>query len=86
MELICECKKPLTGVNPDDDQDAKCSRCGFEIMDVEEINEGARKLGKTRGEATKRKYGKKHYSEIGKKGMLKRWNKALVTNHLEEKV
>ncbi len=30
-------------------------------------------LGRKGGQATSKKYGKKHYSQIGKKGMLKRW-------------
>lgn len=39
-------------------------------MDIKEI---AKQLGKLGGEKTKEKYGSKHYSEAGKKGMAKRW-------------
>jgi hypothetical protein len=30
-------------------------------------------FGKLGGQATKRKYGKRHFSEAGKRGMAKRW-------------
>lgn len=38
-----------------------------------EINEAAQLLGKKGGNTTKKKYGSKHYSEAGKKGMDARW-------------
>jgi len=38
-------------------------------------SEAAQKLGKLGGEATAKKYGKKHFSEAGKKGMKARWEK-----------
>lgn len=33
--MICNCDKPLTGINPDDDIGGECSRCGGEILDEE---------------------------------------------------
>lgn len=38
-------------------------------------NKAAQSLGKLGGKATTKKYGKKHFSEAGKKGMAKRWAK-----------
>lgn len=35
---------------------------------MKDINEAAKKLGKRGGAETKKKYGKKHFSEAGKKG------------------
>jgi hypothetical protein len=40
-----------------------------------EKSEIAKQLGKLGGLATKKKYGKKHFSEAGKLGMKKRWKK-----------
>jgi hypothetical protein len=40
-----------------------------------DISELAKKLGSLGGNKTKKKYGKKHFSDIGKKGMKKRWGK-----------
>jgi len=37
-------------------------------------NQAAASLGKLGGEAVKRKYGINHFSELGKKGMAKRWS------------
>lgn len=34
-------------------------------------------IGRKGGRAKKRKYGKKVFSEMGKKGAAKRWNKAV---------
>lgn len=39
------------------------------------LSDLGKKGGKKGGAATKKRYGKKFYSEIGKKGMAKRWNK-----------
>lgn len=39
------------------------------------IREAATIIGKKGGKTTKKKYGKKYYSELGKKGMKSRWNK-----------
>ena len=38
-------------------------------------NKNAQALGKLGGKKTAKKYGKKHFSEAGKKGMAKRWAK-----------
>lgn len=38
-------------------------------------NETAKRLGELGGLATKKKYGKKHFSNAGKLGMKKRWSK-----------
>lgn len=37
------------------------------------MNKAAQKLGKLGGQATKKKYGKKHFSKAGKLGAKKRW-------------
>lgn len=39
------------------------------------LNEAAQALGKLGGNKIKRKYGKKHFAEMGRKGMAKRWKK-----------
>lgn len=39
----------------------------------------AKQLGKSGGKKTLKKYGRKHFSEAGKKGMAKRWGKKLPT-------
>ncbi len=46
-----------------------CSRCGKELQDIGKL------LGRRGGLTTKKKYGKAHYVEIGKKGMKSRWGK-----------
>lgn len=38
-------------------------------------SEAASALGKIGGSRTKKKYGKKHFAEIGRKGLMKRYNK-----------
>jgi hypothetical protein len=40
-----------------------------------DISRYAVQTGKQGGNVTKRKYGSKHFSEAGKKGMAKRWGK-----------
>lgn len=49
--------------------DHKCSK------GKKQLNEMAKQLGTLGGLATKSKYGVKHYSEAGKKGMKARWGK-----------
>lgn len=34
----CQCKTPLTGIDPDDDCGNNCSRCGSEILEIENTN------------------------------------------------
>lgn len=41
----------------------------------EQLKSMAKDLGRLGGFATSKKYGKKHFSEAGKKGMAKRWGK-----------
>ncbi len=47
---------------------------GFDkvIQAIEDDKNASRKRG---GDTTKKKYGSKHFSEAGKKGMAKRWKK-----------
>ncbi len=40
-----------------------------------EVNKSAVELGSLGGKSTSKKYGKKHFSEAGKKGMKVRWGK-----------
>lgn len=40
-----------------------------------QISEAAAAMGRKGGKAKLKKYGKKHYSEMGKKGMETRWGK-----------
>lgn len=46
-----------------------------EIVDGHCVAKAAQQLGSLGGKATVKKYGKKHFSEAGKKGMAKRWGK-----------
>ncbi len=45
----------------------------------------AKQLGKRGGAATKRKYGRKHFSEAGKKGMARRWGQLRQPKDLERR-
>jgi hypothetical protein len=51
-----------------------CPHCGKPV----DISRYAVQTGKQGGNVTKRKYGSKHFSEAGKKGMAKRWGKQPV--------
>ena len=43
-------------------------------------NKAAQELGKLGGTKTKERHGLKHFSDAGKKGMLKRWgNKKVIS-------
>lgn len=47
------------------------------------INSSAKQLGHLGGLMTAKKYGVKHFSEAGKKGMAKRWgNKLLIKKEI----
>lgn len=61
-----------------DSQQAACysTAAYFLYMEKEEIiKEHLAKLGKKGGAKTLKKHGKKHFSEIAKIGLAKRWNK-----------
>ena len=45
----------------------------------DEVVELFRQFGKQGGDATKKRYGRKHFSEAGKIGMAKRWGKKKKT-------
>lgn len=42
-------------------------------------------LGKKGGDTTKKLYGKKHFSEAGKKGMESRWGKRVKPDEIDKK-
>ena len=44
-------------------------------MDKKTISEAAAAMGRKGAAAKLKKYGKEHYSEMGKKGMASRWGK-----------
>jgi general stress protein YciG len=45
------------------------------MTDKQDTKEIAKLLGQRGGLKTKQKYGKKHYKEMSKKGLAKRWGK-----------
>lgn len=62
--------------SPTPDGDEICPSCGGDCMDWEgTMSFCLKSIGKKGGEATVKKYGKKHFSEAGKKGMKARWGK-----------
>lgn len=88
-EIICPyCKKEITligkGKFREDIGEYEWYEGGCDCKQNKEIiSSTAKQLGQLGGLATSKKYGSKHYSEAGKKGMEKRWGKS--NNLLKER-
>jgi hypothetical protein len=56
---------------PNDTTKISCPHCKREIT----LSDAGKILGKIGGSVTKTRYGKEHFSELGKRGMASRWKK-----------